>query len=300
MSSDWLSHIDDGMQINALAIPGTHDSSAWTHWEDFEGTPGTWAQRKSITEQLDLGVRVLDLRVGWARGYLLSSFIGMFHGPIYLNLTLKDVLAEINTWLEKNDEEFVILIFQQQGKWPQADCAKEVRDLVNDTFGDLWHKVNANWQRWPRVGELRGKVMCLGRLKSDVADFCNVRSWLTDGDNTDGTVISAGNYLKIYLQDRYKGLSSSTGFQSFEDDCKKKFAKVRAAASAVPNPHIKATKLLRINHMSFSNLRFQPWETGERVNTMLRRSGLRIKGVLMIDDADQDTVDYILSHRDNS
>ena len=46
MSSDWLSHIEDDMQINALAIPGTHDSSAWTHWEDFEGTrePGRSAR----------------------------------------------------------------------------------------------------------------------------------------------------------------------------------------------------------------------------------------------------------------
>lgn len=65
MSSDWVSRIPDGTRINELAIPGTHDAAAWTHYSNIRSsTPGTWAQRQSITEQLDLGVRALDLRVG--------------------------------------------------------------------------------------------------------------------------------------------------------------------------------------------------------------------------------------------
>ena len=81
MSSDWLSHIEDDMQINALAIPGTHDSSAWTHWEDFEA-PGNLGAAQEHHRAARPGDTRPDLRVGWARGYLLSSFIGMFHGPI--------------------------------------------------------------------------------------------------------------------------------------------------------------------------------------------------------------------------
>lgn len=295
MSSDWCSRIPDDTPINDLAIPGTHDSAAWTHNWNIWGIKGTWAQRKSITEQLNLGVRVLDLRVGYASNnytFGISSFVGMFHGPIYLSLTLQSVLTDINDWLEDNPEEFVILIFQQQGKIGQRDVAEAVEDLLDDTLGDKLHDFDRTQQRWPTVGTLRGKVMAMGRLRSDVDGFCDVRTWLTNGDNTDGVVLSAGTHLRIYLQDHYKGLSSDTGYESRLQDNRKKFAKVKAAALA--NPGGSPWQLLRINHMSYTNLRYQPWESGQGVNKLLRDSMLRIKGVLMLDDADQDTVDYIL------
>lgn len=307
MSSDWCSTIFDSTRINELAIPGTHDASAWTHeWDDEDDAmPGTWAQRKNITEQLDIGVRVLDLRVGYAsdnRWLGLFSFIGMFHGPIYLGFTLEEVLTDVNNWLEEHPKEFVILIFQQQGKFGQRDVSEAVGTLLEDTFGGKLFDFNPNSSRWPTVGELRGQVLVMGRLRSHVAGFCDVRSWLTDGDNTDGVLINAGTRLRIYLQDRYKELSGRGGwrsafqgdFVSMADDNRKKFAKVTTAARA--NPGGIPERILKINHMSYSNLRYQPWESGEGVNTLLRNSMLKIQGVLMIDNADQKTVDYILSN----
>jgi hypothetical protein len=133
----------------------------------------------------------------------------------------------------------------------------------------------------------------MGRLQSDVVGFCNVRSWVSTGDNTDGEVINAGTYLRIFLQDRYKGLSGEDRYVSADQDNRKKFAKVKAAATRVI-PIVPPWQLLRINHMSYSNLRFQPWQLGEGLNTLLRNSMIRIQGVLMIDDADQVTVNYIL------
>lgn len=291
MSSNWCSRIADDTRINELALPGTHDAAAWTHyWNVPSSTPGTWAQRKSITEQLDLGVRVLDLRIGWTRGW--TWYIGMFHGPVYLNLTLQDVLTDIRNWLAQHAEEFVILIFQQQGKASKADLANEVRTMLRDTFGTDLYPFVSTAGFWPTLGELRGKVMAMGRLQSDVAGFCNVRTWLSTGDNTDGVVIDAGTQLRIFLQDRYKGLSGSGGYASMAQDNKQKFAKVKAAART--NPGVPPWHLLRINHMSYSNLRYQPWQSGEGVNKLLRDSMIRVNGVLMLDDADQATVNYIL------
>jgi hypothetical protein len=292
MSSDWCAQISDNTRINQLAIPGTHDAAAWTHDWDEVSTPGTWAQRQSITEQLNLGVRVLDLRVGWSLGWGWS--IGMYHGPIYVGSTLDQVLTEVNDWLAEHAREFVILIFQQQGAVSKADLSGDVRTLVRDRFGANLYNFNPNQQLWPTVGEMRGKVLAMGRLQNDVAGFCNVRSWLTTGDNTDGVVINAGTLLRIYLQDRYKNLSGENGFQSMAQDNNLKFAKVRAAARAIPN--VASPQLLKINHMSYSNLRYQPWESGEGMNTLLRDSTLAITGVLMIDDADEDTVNHILTH----
>lgn len=295
MSSDWCSQIADDTPINELAIPGTHDSAAWTHSWNVWGITGTWAQRRSITEQLNLGIRVLDLRVGYAsNNYTLgiSSFVGMFHGPVYLNLTLESVLTDINNWLGEHPEEFVILIFQQQGKVGQRDVASAVDKMLQATFRSQMHHFIRKRHNWPTVGKLRGQVLAMGRLRSDVAGFCDVRSWLTTGNNTDGALINAGDHLQIYLQDRYSGLSKDDGFESMDKDNRKKFAKVKTAAKHTPAAP--AWQILTINHMSYSNLRYQPWQSGEGVNKLLRESQLRVKGALMMDDADQGTVDYIL------
>jgi len=288
MSSNWCSKIPNNTPINAISIPGTHDAAAWTHYSGgYSSTPGTWAQRKSILEQLNLGVRVLDLRVGYASNnwFLgVTSFIGMYHGPVYLDLTLQSVLTDVKDWLAQYPKEFVILIFQQQGKPGQRDVAAGVLKMVQDTFQKAFYRFNPAQGQWQTVGRLRGKVLVMARLRSTVSGFCDVRSWVTAGDNTDGVVIEAGNNLRIFLQDRYKGLSGEGGFKSKEEDNKKKFTRVKAAA-ANKVLNVLAPQLLRINHMSYSNLRYQPWQLGEGMNTLLRNSRLAVKGVLMLDDA---------------
>ena len=218
---------------------------------------------------------------GWASSfsYPFRSFIAMFHGPMYLEQTLQEVLTAIDTWLAGHPEEFVILIFQQQGKPPQSDAATDIRNMARTTFGTKLINYNPAGPRlWPTVAELRGKVLVLGRLKSNVDGFCNVRDWLSTGDNTDGAVIAVDGMrnLKIYLQDRYKELSTEGGYVSRDADNKLKFAKVKAAARAAV-AEVPASALLRINHMSYSNLRYQPWTSGEGVNKLLRDSMISLR-----------------------
>lgn len=298
MPNIWLKKIKDEIRINQLAIPGTHDAAAWTKYCGIpSSTPGTWAQRMDITEQLNLGVRVLDLRVGYATSLMGSSFIGMFHGPIYLDVTLQEVLTAVVNWIDQNQSEFVLLIFQQQGKPFQRDVSDGVRNMLLNTFPpQRRYDFNSDAKMWPTVGELRGRIMVLGRLRSHVANFCDVRSWLTTGDNTDGAIINAGDHLKIFLQDRYKGLSSETGYSSMADDNKRKFLKVENAAMRSTHP----SRTMVINHMSYSNLRYQPWQSGEGVNKLLltRADRLAIQGILMIDDADEITVNHIIQNNE--
>ena len=126
MSSDWCARISDKTRINQLAIPGTHDAAAWTHYWNVPTTPGTWAQRKSITEQLDLGIRVLDLRVGYASNNWtvgITSFIGMFHGPIYLSLTLEEVLTDVSYYLTSRPNRLTDPGVQQFRDWILANFA---------------------------------------------------------------------------------------------------------------------------------------------------------------------------------
>ena len=60
MSKNWLSRIVQDTRINVLAILGTHDAASYS---GASIAPLTITQQLDITEQLDAGVRVLDMCV---------------------------------------------------------------------------------------------------------------------------------------------------------------------------------------------------------------------------------------------
>jgi hypothetical protein len=294
MSIDWLSHIRDSIQINRIAIPGTHDAASWTHNESANFPPFTWAQRLNFLEQLNIGIRVLDMRIGWRSSW--SRDLIMFHGPAPVNdQSLDDVLVDVRGWLDNNPNEFVILIFQQQG-YPHipGDCAPDVKTLIENRFGKFGSQrffyFTRKRQTWPTVGELRGRVLVMERLASRVKGFADISGWKQAGA-TPGAVIKVGDHLNVYLQDKFEKISDT--FISKDDDNAKKMAIVKAAAKFVPD--VPSPTLLRINHTSYSNKRYQPWTSGTGVNQLLRNSRIKIQGILMIDDADQTTVTHILN-----
>ena len=55
--TDWMSRIDDDVALDCLAVPGTHDTM--THRCDGYTT----TQSLSLVEQLDCGVRFVDIRL---------------------------------------------------------------------------------------------------------------------------------------------------------------------------------------------------------------------------------------------
>lgn len=293
MAKDWLHYTDGSTAISGLAIPGTHDTASWTHDDDLNLPPFTWAQRLNLREQLDIGIRVMDLRVGWANA--VARHLWMFHGPVPVNDQSLDVaLADIRAWLDENPREFVVLMFQQQG-YPlvKSDCAAEVRNSVNRAFGgrgDRFFHFAADRNSWPTVDDLRGRVMVMERLESRVDGFCNVRAW---PDNPTGITLDINTWLQIHLQDMYSSVSGGWfSYESKEVDNLKKLATVEAAARQLPNNYSRT--LLKINHLSYSNKRYQPWKLGVGVNTLLRQSTFPLLGFIMIDDADPSTVDFIL------
>ena len=59
ISIDWMSKVSDDVNILDLSIPGTHDSGAQHSIADVAGK----CQDLSISSQLEIGVRFLDIRL---------------------------------------------------------------------------------------------------------------------------------------------------------------------------------------------------------------------------------------------
>ncbi|WLF77551.1 hypothetical protein PVL30_001269 [Lodderomyces elongisporus] len=159
----WIGQVSDDTRISKLSIPGTHNSAAC-----HTALPSVQCQGASVTEQLEHGVRFLDIRVG--RLFVgdnkddLQVIHGKFPVKIPFPLKLTDTLKEVYDFLEHNKSETVIVSIKQEGSddW----------DNKNDEFGKLiWNNyVSKNKDRWylktdiPRVGDARGKAILFRRF----------------------------------------------------------------------------------------------------------------------------------------
>ena len=106
---DWLKQIPDDTRVCDINLPGTHDSAA--RFVLFSGF--VRCQNKSITDQLDMGIRFLDLRVeaDGERLKLVHSVIDCRKGRFSRKrLYMDDVLAEVFAFLEQHPTEAVFLL----------------------------------------------------------------------------------------------------------------------------------------------------------------------------------------------
>lgn len=166
--SNWLSNINDNVLLSQLSIPGTHNSAA-----AYISFPSVQCQGATVVEQLNHGVRFLDLRVA-------RTFFGLCGGPEDLQiihgnfpvklpfpLKLTDVLHDVYQFLQENPSETVIVSIKQEGSDQWQD----------DEFPNLiWNKYVSPYQdRWylkgdiPKLGDTRGKAFLFRRfgVKSD-------------------------------------------------------------------------------------------------------------------------------------
>ncbi|KAF2153884.1 PLC-like phosphodiesterase [Myriangium duriaei CBS 260.36] len=148
----WMTAIPDETYLSALTLPGTHDSAAYGSIWPFVST-----QTLSLTQQLDSGIRYMDMRCG-----LRTDVLEMVHGRAVLGRPLASCLEDIYSWLSDHPTEAVTLQIKQ-------DRAPE-NSSVN--FAEaLWRLVDASPHHWalgattPRLGHVRGRIQLLRRFK---------------------------------------------------------------------------------------------------------------------------------------
>lgn len=73
--ANWMAELPDNLYVTQVSIPGTHDTA--TASVTGATAVNSQCQTATIQQQLEAGVRVLDLRPGRA---LISSTIYCYHG----------------------------------------------------------------------------------------------------------------------------------------------------------------------------------------------------------------------------
>ncbi|MFD7069528.1 phosphatidylinositol-specific phospholipase C [Streptomyces sp. NPDC059913] len=144
----WMGAIPDATALRALTIPGSHDSGA------RYGGPWTECQNTTIAEQLDSGIRFLDVRCRITGG----SF-AIHHGASYQNLMFGDVLGACWDFLAAHPTETVLMRVKQEYSEESDAAFGAVFDDYLDNRG--WRPLFRIGSSLPSLGESRGKVVLL-------------------------------------------------------------------------------------------------------------------------------------------
>ncbi|MFG3409014.1 phosphatidylinositol-specific phospholipase C [Streptomyces sp. NPDC048142] len=145
---DWMAALPDGTALQRLTIPGTHDSGARF------GGPWSECQNTTIAQQLESGIRFLDVRCR-----LIEGSFAIHHGASFQNMMFGDVLVACWNFLARHPSETVLMRVKQEYSSESDAAFRAVFDDYLDTRG--WRPLFRLDPTLPGLGGARGKVVLL-------------------------------------------------------------------------------------------------------------------------------------------
>ncbi|MCK6589454.1 MAG: phosphatidylinositol-specific phospholipase C domain-containing protein [Polyangiaceae bacterium] len=270
--NDWMGLLNGIIRrrpITRLVIPGTHDSGAYMEAD----TPMVQAQTLSIADQLDAGVRALDLRVGKA---WFSNTYWLFHGIVNLDVSVQSAIDDIVQFLTANPTETVIIMLKQETG--DNDISNQINNIVNTTLGGMLLRRDDRRLRWPSQEECAGRALVFSRLRNPHAHHYDTRQW--NADSADMNMVVGGS-LRLRIQDLYNRPTVANKRTAIENSL------LNAEDSDDP-------KILFLNFTSYIWLGRDPVDVGPDMNDHIRLSHWTGKGVVCVDAADAAICNYLI------
>ena len=152
----WMAWVSDYTPIRAISIPGTHDSGSryGVYWSKN--------QSLTITQQLEAGVRYLDVRLR----HIGDSF-AIHHGSYYQNAMFGNVLGEVVAFLSANPSEFVFVrVKEEYTPANNTRSFEQTFDNYRARYANyIWSPTkNAD----PGLSEVRGRIVFLQDFNSSM------------------------------------------------------------------------------------------------------------------------------------
>jgi 1-phosphatidylinositol phosphodiesterase len=248
--ASWMDQLPDKTKkLNELAICGTHDSCTWK-WSS-----GNYSRTQDLTvfEQLNIGIRYLDIRLG--------PDFETYHGGKN-GVSFQDVINDIATFLSNSRNETIIMVIA--GGDGLASFATDLRDVVNRTSRRVTN--NLSWfseNRVPALNEVPGKVVLLRRYEDKQANppGIDLSMWGPVHSNDSFSATGIGGVSSIEVQDEYSLTQNST---------KKGYIEKLLPSMAIPaltsqHWYMNFTSAAKLQHPSWYSNDINPW-LGSQLN----------------------------------
>ncbi len=190
--NNWMSEIDNSINIKDINIPGTHDSS--TRFCQFSLFAS--CQDLSVSDMLNIGVRAFDLRVNGED--TVHSFCKCKKERLGSVLKFYDVIDELYTFLKKNPTEAIILFFKNDGKISGDDCLELLKNKIN-LNPEFWELTN----KFPNLKDVRGKIILFNRINGSLGLDFSKMPYQGDNKTAESEKFSPNDTDVVTVQDRY-------------------------------------------------------------------------------------------------
>lgn len=192
--ADWMAALDDSAPLNALSIPGTHDSGALHSIADVSGK----CQTLPVADQLQIGVRFLDIRL-----QLVDDELRIVHSFVDQKTEFADTLTDMVTFLREHPTEFLLVSFKEDAdpKRSEGNFTETLENMLR-AYPDV---ISTSNTLPATVGEARGKLHVIARYADATLGLPCHRGWTDDESFT---------LNGLYIQDNYQ--VGSTGEKFFD------------------------------------------------------------------------------------
>jgi len=192
-NADWMASLTDDTSLFTLAIPGSHDSGALSSIYDLAGK----CQDASIGDQLLMGVRFLDIRLGENNGTL-----SVIHGFIDEKQSAENVFATCLGYLRDHPQEgLLVSVKNERASSDNAVFEKALKNLISSFSGNAFRLS----QSLPtKLGEIRGKIVIFSRYASSSIGIPCGEGWNDPEDASSANSFDLPGNNPIHVQDHYK------------------------------------------------------------------------------------------------
>ena len=275
-AEDWMASLDDSTVISEITVPGTHDcASCWPQLGFI-----TKCQALTVPQQLNIGARYLDIRLG-AEGDALK----LFHGftkcrvsplPWADQIDLADVLNDCYAFLDAHPGETILFaVKQEHGDESIAEFDTLVQNYVNQS-PEHWLLTDT----LPTLGDARGKLILLRRYEGTGLPLL----WENQNGHDDVTLNTVrednGSYT-LWVQDRYeygaadKWNAFTAGLQTAQIDEGNAAVHFLSTKGTLPQGH--------------------PWYFAQKLNPMLLSGSDPLSGWIVVDFLTPELAEHIYS-----
>ena len=181
---NWMSVIKDNINLKDLTIPGTHDSGADYGCPDYSYSKYGKCQDMTISQQLEAGVRYLDIRLKYNKN---EDKLRIQHGKCYQEDHFGKVLSDIKNFFTKNPKEAIIMRIKDEDD--DTDAA-----IFTNRFNQYirnYSNIIYNGTDIPNLGTARGKIIIVdfsykfNAYHPHGSQITPKGEWYYDGENKD-------------------------------------------------------------------------------------------------------------------
>ena len=184
-NAEWMKNLYDTTKLGDISIPGTHNTMSYEITTDVIAIAGgaavavaalgggpifgsitgvvtnqiivdvTKCQSMSLSEQLESGIRFIDIRIGF-----VGDEFHIYHGFISLSSDFKEVMTTVNKFLDRYPSETVIMRLKQDH---EGKNKKDFDKVFDEKMGALGSKVYTGLGNLKnlKLSSLRGKIVIL-------------------------------------------------------------------------------------------------------------------------------------------